>query len=321
MEEAIMIAYLRGKCATENRHDGLMLAIGKGHTDLVSELNLDGKDAIVACYNSPESVTLSGKSADILAVKAILDESGIFNRVLATGGQAYHSHYMQTSGFKYEQKIIKRFGTKLNRDYNRQRATFVSSVTGRRFDEDQLRASYWRQNLESPVLFYQAVEELVSETSIDVLVEIGPHAALKSSIQQISKAKTFTLFPEYISTMIRKKDNVQSLLRTAGSLWTIGYPIDALAVNDMKGAFSRSLGRKCTFLTHLPRYQWQYTETLRRESRLAREWRQRMHPRHDILGSRAVGGLQDDSTWRNVLRLRDVPWLGDHRVGQLTLAF
>ena len=309
-----MIAYLRGKCAIQNKHDGLMLAIGKGYTDLPLELNVDQKDAIVACFNSPESVTMSGKSADILALKETLDESGIFNRIVATGGQAYHSHYMQTSGYKYEQEITKRFGTKMKNPNGCQRATFVSSVTGKRYDQDYLRASYWRQNLESPVLFHQAVEELVNVAPVDVLVEVGPHAALKSSLQQISKVTTATSFPEYASTMIRKKDNVQNLLIMAGNLWSLGYKVDLFAVNDMKGGILRSTGQKCSFLTDLPRYQWQYNEKLRRESRLAREWRQRTHPRHDILGSRAVGGLRDEATWRNILRLQDVPWLGDHRV-------
>lgn len=37
--------------------------------------------------------------------------------------------------------------------------------------------------------------------------------------------------------------------------------------------------------------------------------------RHDILGSRILGGSKSEPTWRNVLRLRDLTWLKDHSLG------
>ena len=43
------------------------------------------------------------------------------------------------------------------------------------------------------------------------------------------------------------------------------------------------------------------------------------HPRHDVLGSRLPGGNKNVPTWRNILRYKDVDWLGHHRVSSLLL--
>jgi acyl transferase domain-containing protein len=50
------------------------------------------------------------------------------------------------------------------------------------------------------------------------------------------------------------------------------------------------------------------------EGRISSEYRQRVHPRHDLLGSAVVGGSNNVQTWRNMLELHDVPWLLDHKL-------
>jgi NADPH:quinone reductase-like Zn-dependent oxidoreductase len=55
------------------------------------------------------------------------------------------------------------------------------------------------------------------------------------------------------------------------------------------------------------------------ESRLSRQHRLKPFPRHDLLGTLADASNHDVCpTWRNVLRLDDVPWLCDHQMMGLT---
>ncbi|PYH77006.1 hypothetical protein BO82DRAFT_424788 [Aspergillus uvarum CBS 121591] len=70
------------------------------------------------------------------------------------------------------------------------KAVFISSVTGLEECPDTLQsASYWVQNLVSPVKLSEATQGILSRSDFNVrstipLVELGPHAALKGPIHQ-----------------------------------------------------------------------------------------------------------------------------------------
>lgn len=68
----------------------------------------------------------------------------------------------------------------------------VFSVTGEEVGSELLGPYYWVRNLVSPVLFSDALKELVSpadqidgKNAVDLLIEIGPYSALGGSIEQI----------------------------------------------------------------------------------------------------------------------------------------
>ena len=88
-EEAILVAYYRGQLASSVPHEGAMAAVGMGSQD-VQALLLEG--VVIACENSPTSVTISGDSDKIeLVIKKIQSERpGTFCRRLRVG-VAYHS--------------------------------------------------------------------------------------------------------------------------------------------------------------------------------------------------------------------------------------
>ncbi|KAF5869444.1 putative polyketide synthase protein [Botrytis fragariae] len=320
---AIIAAYLRGRSVAENKEDGLMMAVGLGAAEVRAYIGQNEGKVIVACHNSPESVTLSGDKTALLSVKEALDGDKKFARLLSTGGNAYHSHHMkplgpeyQTSIEKYEEpsypKVIK---AQPSKEPAQKPAAFFSSVYGRALDEGaNIDGSYWRQNMESPVLFAEAVAALVTSVPVDILVEIGPHSALQGPLRQISKNHSGR-FPEYLTAIVRNNDNASDILTLAGTLFTKGHRVNLTRVNESKCPVD-DCGQVCKIITDLPHYQWQYSDVLLLENRYTREWRQRQHPRHDILGSRIPGGVKDAPTWRNILRNKDLPWLTDHRVGQ-----
>ncbi|KAI0817576.1 hypothetical protein GGR55DRAFT_673409 [Xylaria sp. FL0064] len=323
-QEAIIVAYLRGKAVASNRSQGLMMAVG----GLLSEIQplVDEYDGaiVVACHNSPESHTLSGDADAISALKAVLDEKKIFCRVLQTNNNAYHSDHMKLLGPAYErdldQFMKRKSAAKVLKQASRtspSQAVFFSSVYGHAAPWSVLSSKYWRQNLESPVLFHQGISELVNQAPVDILLEIGPHSALQGPLRQLSnKMDSSTKFPSYLTAIKRGSDNVNDMLTLAGTLFTKGCDIDLARVNAKEGRGGNQL-QFGKVITDLPRYQWQYpNDVLLFENRYTREWRLRMHPRHDILGSRVPGTNQAEPLWRNKLAVKNVPWLSDHRLGK-----
>jgi SAM-dependent methyltransferase len=180
---------------------------------------------------------------------------------------------------------------------------FYSSVTGGLISENELPgASYWRQNMESPVLFSSAVQTLLDDSSGDqVFVEIGPHSALQGPLRQIFQARSDSS-SHYVPAMVRNARSSKTILHCAGQLFMRGFPIDFTAMAP---------GR---VLTDLPAYPWNHEVEYWDESRVSRDWRQRRFGHHDILGSRITDGSGLEPTWRNVLRAEEVPWIRDHQI-------
>ena len=309
-----MIAYLRGLALSRNSQDGAMLAVGITESAFTTEVKIDHPDVAIACYNSPENLTVSGSTHDILAVKKTLDHRNIFARMLATDGNAYHSSHMKSIGPDYEDRIIGSGAQALDGQVST-RIPFLSTVTAKDEGHNAATAHYWRSNLERPVLFRQALETMIHNHNVDVLIEIGPHSALRSAIQQISKSAPDVSFPGYLPTLIRDRDGARDILNTSGNLFINGFPIDISRVN---GTFCNngSTKQRQPVIVDLPRYQWQYDKPLFKENRWTREWRLRRHPRHDLLGSRVPGCVRSQQCWRNIIRVKDVPWLLDHVVSR-----
>lgn len=323
-QEAMIAAYLRGQAISENKAPGLMMAVG-GHLSEIQPLvdDFDSK-VTVACHNSPESHTLSGDAESILSLKAVLDEKKVFCRVLQTSNNAYHSDHMRALGPRYQRDLDLHMPKKTTAKSLKQglkarpsQAVFFSSVFGQAAPWSILGSKYWRQNLESPVLFHQGVSEMLEKCPVDILIEVGPHGALQGPLRQLSKTMSEGVkFPTYYSAITRGRDNVTDVLTLAGNLFTHGYDINLGRVNaiESRGGNQYELAK---VVTDLPRYQWQYpSDVLLYENRYTREWRLRMHPRHDILGSRLPGTNRLEPMWRNKLCVKNVPWLADHRVSK-----
>ena len=184
---------------------------------------------------------------------------------------------------------------------------FYSSVTGQKLDGDEcLGAKYWRKNMESPVLFNTALRSALQDFDSEklLLVEIGPHPALKGPVGQILRDLDRSDNVTHFNTLQRNLDCHESLLHLAGKLYqdTVQLRIPALFPGG-------------NHVSNLPRYGWKHSTNHWAESRLAHEYRFRKHPPHDLLGAREASS---EPCWRHKLALEDVPWLAGHQVnGQI----
>lgn len=317
--EAIIVAYYRGQAVKTVNTNGAMMAVGLGAEAAEPYLaNYAGK-VVIACHNSPASVTLSGDAPALEEIKAAMDAEGIFARLVKTSGKAYHSHHMKPSAETYKNfiqnaKSVVSFGSPLSTG-----AVMVSSVTNSKLGEGSVvDENYWCQNLISPVLFNQAVQTLATsdDLSVDALIEIGPHTALSGPIKQICKEFGYNNLG-YIPTLVRNEDSAAQLLKVAGELYLGDYPIDLETATAIEQQATPEKIRltKGKVLVDLPTYKWHYPRKLWAEPRQSLEHRAIKHPRHDVLGIRMPGCSAVEPVWRNVLRIRDVPWLRDHSLG------
>ena len=287
----------------------------------ISNIKLNNK-LVVACVNSPESTTISGDCDAIDELIAHLQAQKKLTRKLKTDDKAYHSHHMSLLGHEYEDYIsaIKLYNDK--KPAGTSNVRMMSTVTNQFVERDlTCTPSYWRTNLESPVLFSDSFQNMVADHGYN-LIEIGPHPTLELPIKQIRKKLQLSDSQLlYFPTLFRGKDSVDSMLNLVGNLYLHGYDIDFEKVNHVPSApiSSPNLMTECRVMQNLPKYNWHYDHPLWNESRISSEFRNRDYSRHDLLGSRIPGGSQEMLCWRNVITVKDLPWLADHKLGQTTV--
>ncbi|KAL9123055.1 MAG: hypothetical protein Q9187_000382 [Circinaria calcarea] len=319
--EALAIVYTRGTLTTnflrKSALHGGMLAVGLSREDTEPYLStVSSRDkVVVACVNSPSSVTLAGDLQAIEELEAKMLADKIFARRLKVA-VAYHSHHMEPISEQYHASL--RQYLKQNGDFGQ--VIYSSPVTGERIKSArELGPEHWLRNMVQPVLFAQSFRNMCIETSstdsqenklaVDTIVEIGPHSALAGPIRQ-----TLTL-PEledykisYGSCLERGQNAVLSMQNLACFLLSEGYPVDLEAVNFPRGAHGRQV------IHDLPSYPWNHSVRHWMEPRKNKEYRHRQFPPHELLGSRAPGTNPMMPTWRHIIRPSEIPWVRDHLV-------
>ncbi|KAF2756071.1 ketoacyl-synt-domain-containing protein [Pseudovirgaria hyperparasitica] len=294
-KEAIIAAFYRGVAAGKQTKMGAMAAVGLA-LERVEQFLIPG--VVIACENSPESVTISG---DVEAVRTVVhkikdSEPDVLARVLRVD-KAYHSHHMTEIGDDYHALITKDVVGQTPKKL------FFSSVTGALLEGSALGPDYWQKNLESRVSFRSAVKNLLNHEIGEnaTFIEIGPHSALSGPLRQIQdECRSSNL---YIPSMLRNQDSVESFLVAVGQLYVSHIPM------DLEQLLPR--GRS---LPDLPRYPWSYSDTYWLESRLSKEWRHRQHRYHELLGVRVRESTEIEPLWRNLFNLEHAPWIRDHKV-------
>ena len=294
--DAIEIAFYRGYVTRLQSKSGSMAAIGMGAKDVHRYLQ---PGVIVACENSPRSVTISGDTEAVEAAVAKIKEAhpDMLARLLRVD-KAYHSHHMAEIGPHYHaliQKISAKAPEKL----------FFSSVEdGQLVQDASLGCQYWQKNLESPVLFRSAVLSLLRHDVAKNLIfmEVGPHSALEGPLRQI-QAETPNTSP-YVSTLLRSKNDVEAVLGSVGKLHSLRYPVD----------LGKAVSNGST-LADLPRYPWDHSKRYWYESRLNKQWRNPSHKHHNLLGMRVAESTDFDVSFRNLFHMDNAPWMRDHKIG------
>ncbi|KAF5859954.1 hypothetical protein ETB97_002151 [Aspergillus alliaceus] len=304
LEAAMILAYTRGVIAEKAPENGGMLAVAFGRAEVSQYLQ---NDIVVACENSPQSVTLAGDRGQLEHVAAQIQEGedDMMMKWLPVK-RAYHSPHMVVVGEMYENLIRPHLTENKNSMID-----MYSTVLGRVVtDPSELDSTYWRRSLESPVLFAAAFQGLSNSIGgkHQLVVEISSHPALRGPIRQILQDKTSAY--TYCDTLKRDHGSASEILAVAGTAYIHHLPVDLVAVNN---------GISARTLTSVPPYPWRREDSGWIESRLSKAWRLRKYPRHELLGVRCLESIDHQPTWRNILKEEEVAWINEHRIRGLII--
>lgn len=316
-EDAWRAAHYRGVVSTALKNiapdiSGSMMAVGASSKQAQMWIPQAKKgDVVIACINSPSSVTLSGDMTGIDEMAAKFAEMEVFARKLKVD-TAYHSPHMQIVAQDYFEHIedIKTISQPSE-------CRMHSSVTGRQIQPSELGAANWVRNLTSPVQFAAAIHDMVrpmqdngkrlEENAIDLLIEIGPHPALQGPSTQTLKSYGINDMP-YETVLKRDYNGLQSALELAGAVFARGGRLDSLAVNNESGK------ENVKMLVDLPSYPWNHSQGYWEESRLSKEFRNRKQPSLSLIGAPSSSFAQGEYNWRKYIRMSEDPWISDHQI-------
>lgn len=310
--DAIVAAYYRGQAS--KKADGPvepvgMLAVGVGAQVVDKYLRPEEAKIQIACYNSPNSLTMSGTVWGLEKLSDRLKEDGHFARMLLVD-LAYHSDYMSEIGDTYEKMLLRddSMFKGLHQSEKTKRVCMFSSVTGDVVPPGEgLDAAYWKRNMVSPVQFSTATSALLTNTNADFLIELGPSNALSGPIAQIKK--NLGRYGQYVSALKRGPDSALSVYDAAGRLFLAGDQRVSLArVNRVSQQTAR-------VVVDLPNYVWNHSTRYWHETRASRDWRFKEFINHDLVGSKMSATGWHAPVFKAVLRLSNLPWLRDHKLG------
>ncbi|MCG8331292.1 MAG: type I polyketide synthase [Chitinophagales bacterium] len=233
LEDALKVSYYRSQLQQECAGTGKMLAVGLSEQD-AKELIQQYEDISIAAINSFSSLTLAGDEEGLTKIASILEEQGVFNKMLDVE-VPYHSPKMELIKTALLDKLS---------SLSPQATTIpvYSTVTGESIKGDAIDAQYWWKNVRRPVRFASTITQLLDD-GYTVFLEVGPHPVLRNNIKeciQKSGKKAFQL------ASIRRKENEQlKMLESLGSLFTLGFQPKWEALS-LPGQFVK-----------LPLYPWQ----------------------------------------------------------------
>ncbi|KAK8851669.1 ketoacyl-synt-domain-containing protein [Apiospora arundinis] len=346
-ETAWELACWRGVCAqemlTHNEEEykkGRMLAVGLSASEAETFISRVSKGKItVACINSPVSVTLSGDEEGILEVQRLLDEKKVFNRLLKVE-TAYHSEHMlrcAASYFACIQQLHPQHPSASTVPHPHSSGNLIttaciesdqqarepippseipimcSSLTGTPVSWEELTPRYWMSNMVSPVLFHDAMTEALKGCGAkkpDIILEIGPHSALQSPVQEIVETLQYRgQKPKYISMLRRNQDAAITALAAVGELWRRGANVKMPWVVMRNVQYHRP-----KMLHDLPNYPWNRETKYWFESHLSRANRFQVHGRYDLIGRPTADSIPFQPRWRGFFRVGENKWIEDHQV-------
>lgn len=316
LASAMAIAFARGGLASESNRQfarkGGMVAVGLGADASQNYLSrVSNGKVVLACENSPSSITVSGDVCGLDQLESLLKQDNVFARRLKVDA-AWHSHHMEAVADAYHASMDK----KVSPAQDHLDLVFSSPATGTRLEdvEEIGSPSHWVRSLTGPVRFVEAFRSMCfespdSEPAVDMVIEVGPHAALSGPIQDIMGMPEFKdVTIPYASCLIRKQSAVDTMHTLVGSLVQKGYPVNLAAVNFPYGKHGLKV------LHDLPRYPWNHQTRHWNEPRANKALRSRRETPHDLLGSLVLGTNLSAPSWRHFVRINEIPWVRDHVV-------
>ena len=180
-EDGLRLVHARASLMDEVRSSGGMLSVFADAPTVLALVEGASLPLVIAAYNGPSHVVLSGDLGAIDQLAAHLDQAGLSSRKLQVS-QAFHSPLMQP--------MVERFRLAAQSiTYGKPALPIVSNITHEPIGDELACADYWCRHVLEPVQFCQSIQTLFDQ-ELTVFVEIGPDrksTRLNSSHSSVSR--------------------------------------------------------------------------------------------------------------------------------------
>jgi len=249
----------------------------------------------VAASNSPQATVLSGDADALEQILERLTHDKVFCRRVKVD---VASHSPQVDGLLGDLMDALQGITP-----SAAKIPIHSSVMDQLCNGAELDASYWVRNLRAPVLFSQAIAQLIG-SGHSLFVELSPHPILLPAIDEGLRhcGRSGVGLP----SLHREQPAQQVMLESLGGLYAWGYEVSWQRFHPTGG--------RCI---PLPTYPWQkesyWIETAEPPAVVSEP--RRPAPGHPLLGAAFSVALDSGARlWQRELDLASLPYLADHQV-------
>ncbi len=180
------------------------------------------RDVTIGVINGPQSVVISGGSANVALVAEQLSAAGFKTRKLAIPVAA-HSPLLDPVLDEFE-AVVRRVALAAPK------RTVISSMTGKPVSTELTDPSYWRQHLRNTVRFADAVQTLYAQTCT-IFIEIGPQDTLLKLASRVLETMSDAENLLYLPSLHPGVADWQQLLSSVGTLYTQGIPLDRRGID------------------------------------------------------------------------------------------
>lgn len=223
LEDALALVFARGELMAARSAVGSMLAVSASeqHSNEILE-RFSGVD--LAAVNAPNRRVYAGDPQAIEELEEFCRTRNLSCRQLA-GSRAFHSRHMMIAANEFL-TLLKAT------DFHKPSIPIVSTLTGRIVSDEMCQSEYWAKQLQEPVNFNGAIQELV-KWQPKILVEVGPGRSLLALVQEIFEAndKT-TAHCLSVSSLRRGADEFSNIASGIRSLYGAGLNIQWEGLKD-----------------------------------------------------------------------------------------
>ncbi|BBD69156.1 polyketide synthase [Nostoc commune NIES-4072] len=295
LADAVQLICDRGRLMQQATGNGKMAAVELSAKD--TEYWLRGYEArlAIAAINSPTSTVVSGEPAAIESFLELLqrEQPTVFCKLLPVN-YAFHSPQM----LPFAEELVEI----LNQlQPQAAKIPIFSTVTGKGSNGADFDAAYWGCNLQQPVRFAPAIEELVSAGQT-IFLEISPHPVLSGYISQCLShlGQEGTV----LSSLRRGQPERATLLSSLGNLYNLGFTVD----------WKQLYPSECQVVS-LPSYPWQrerywFEPKPQQKPSFLPTRKANLHP---LLGQRVRSALKE-TLFESELNINLQPYLVGHQV-------
>lgn len=193
----------------------------------IFEQDIRDRSLVLACYNSPDGVSVAGLVTLVDKLCSLAEHQGILARRLRIPVPV-HSYLMDVCKAECEAgvgEVFARFP-----EAGKPKVTMYSTVTGEKWEEPFSVDYYWH-NARQAVRFNQVTSQLITEYPNMCYVEISPHPVLSSYISSAGIDPSRITCPSRRPTKSGEFLEGAAFLESLGHLALNGYDVDFNTLN------------------------------------------------------------------------------------------